>query len=229
MPIEPPDLSPLPATTPIPEAHPALDLLQHFTQSMNIDYEKWHDGIGYDLDALRAMSPAEQNAAESLLLARNPFDWRDIEALALLDTPPARAVLQTALQSEHAEMRLAVARYAPDLVSTEQQTASLVAALETASLYRGLSQALDAIAALHPAALPPEIEDALWRCLQEREGDVAVHLAALLTYIHGQAQAPFDFALRPLFLLFHTEDAAQRAAAVTALRKRFNLPAENLS
>ena len=34
---------------------------QRFLDSLNIDYSKWHDGVGYDLDALRKLSPDEHN------------------------------------------------------------------------------------------------------------------------------------------------------------------------
>ena len=76
-------------------------------------------------------------------------------------------------------------------------------------------QAIDQAVAWHPA----EVIDALWRGLSEREGPVAVHYAALLTYLYGRADSLFDFDQRPLFLRFHADDPAHRADALAALHQ----------
>lgn len=205
---------------PASDAAHADSLLRRFEQSLVIDYEKWHDGIGYDLDALAAMDRDQRAAAEGMLLARGVGDWRDVEALAWLDTTACRVALRRALEEGGAEIRLAVARHAPDLVAPEVRAASLVSALATVTAFGGLTQALDEATDFHP----PEVMAALWRGVSEREGQVAVHYAALLAYLHGKAEAPFDFAQRPFFLSFNTEDQAERAAAVAALRHRLGLP-----
>ena len=72
------------------------DAAARFERSMAIDYEKWHDGIGYDVDAIDDATPAERERIERLLLARRYADWRDVEALARLRSPAAEAELRTA-------------------------------------------------------------------------------------------------------------------------------------
>ena len=52
------------------------DAVSRFRASMNIDYEKWHDGIGYDLDALRAASNGERAEAFSALCEKIGVDAR---------------------------------------------------------------------------------------------------------------------------------------------------------
>lgn len=200
------------------DREPETDLSRRFRESMNLDYEKWREGIGYDLEALNGMNAAERAGAEALLLSRGINDWRDVEALALLDTETARKALRSAMDSGDAKICTAVARFAPERVSHEQQTASLIAALATAKSFAGLGETLDAIAEFHP----PEVVDALWRGLEKREGEVAVHLAALLYYIHGLADEPFDWGHRPFFLTFHTEDGEARRTAIAELRRRIN-------
>ena len=69
--------------------------LDRFRKSMTIDYEKWHDGIGYDLNALNEATPEERDMITNMLISRD-LDWRDVEALASLDTPRAREVLLAA-------------------------------------------------------------------------------------------------------------------------------------
>jgi hypothetical protein len=49
---------------PRPRVTPRLDggsaAIDRFLRSLVIDYEKWHDGIGFDVDALREATPAER-------------------------------------------------------------------------------------------------------------------------------------------------------------------------
>ena len=193
--------------------------LEKFKRSMVIDYEKWHDGIGYDLDAIAAASPEERGYIEMLLLQRGAADWRDVEALAALDTPRARAVLTDASQSKDHQVRAAVIRYRPELVSDQRRTESIVLALESADFYSGLTEALDDAVDFHP----PEVMDALFRGALERQGSGPVHFAALLLFLHGKAAEPFDWALRPFFLKFNTADRDEREALFRELCSRIDV------
>jgi hypothetical protein len=92
---------------------------------MNIDYEKWHDGIGYDLEALAEANEKERKVIEKILVNRNPRNWRDIEALAFLDTTGARETLKDTIQSNH-EVNMAVLLFAPELVNEELKTRLIV-------------------------------------------------------------------------------------------------------
>lgn len=194
-----------------------------FIQSTVMDYEKWHDGIGYDLEALKAATPAEREAIEGILLHRGTKDWRDVEALAGLDTLRARNALIAALKDPDPKIRLAVARHAPQLVSDPERIASLVKALETASLSGGLSQAIDEAGEFHPK----EVVQALLRGVLHRDGEVAVNFAGLLMYVHGKADQPFDWEQRPFFLRFHTENREERKAAFLELCEKIGVEAKD--
>jgi hypothetical protein len=187
--------------------------LGRFERSMVMDYEKWHDGIGYDLEALAAATPAERSAIEAILLHRGTNDWRDVEALAALDTPAANQALTAAIQHPDPQIRLAVVRHAPKLAPAKERAASLAKALETAPLDGGLSQALDEAAEFHPK----EIVEVLLRGVLQRDGEAAVHFAALLMFAHGKADSPFDWDQRPFFLRFNTPDQKEREAAFVEL------------
>jgi len=193
--------------------------VNRFRASMRIDYEKWHDGIGYDLDIIRNATPQELAEIEGLLVDRPVSDWRDVEALAAIDSPRARNLLLKTLRHPDHQVRTAVADYAPHLVSDDERTASLVAALEHAELYEGLSQALDQVESFHP----PRIIDALFRGLLKRDGGTAVHFAAMLTFLHGKASTAFDWDQRPFFLQFHTENGADRRRRFLELCERINV------
>ena len=50
--------------------------LQRFEKSMHITYEMWHDGAGYDMDALKSTSTTERKIIEQMLIHRSPRDWQ---------------------------------------------------------------------------------------------------------------------------------------------------------
>jgi hypothetical protein len=187
------------------------NLVDAFRAGMKIDYEKWHDGIGYDLALIKGAAPAERAMIASALIP--PKDWRDVEALAALGAETAQGALRTAIQSPHAEVRTAVARYSPESVTVDQRTDLLVRALQSGEFFAGLTSALDQVAQHHP----PRVVNALVRGLFARPGEVACHFAAMLWFIHGKSDEIFDWSRRPLFLEFNSNDGAERAAAFARL------------
>jgi hypothetical protein len=185
-----------------------------FMASTEIDYERWHEGIGYDLDALGAMDPDERFRTEHWLLVRAGQDWRDLEALLALGSDAARAAVVEQLRAGKLEQRLQAARLLrDDPTLTGEIEAAAVAGLESALLYDGLSIALD-LATTHRT---PALIDALFRAALRDEGEAAVHAAARLAFIHGVAKEEFDWELRPLFLRFNTQDRAEREVAFREL------------
>jgi hypothetical protein len=193
--------------------------LERFEKSMGIDYEKWHDGVGYDLEALRSASPAELKVIESRLVSHSPRDWRDIEALAKINNEYARQVIKEAINDPNPAVRVAVTRYAPDLVTDRERTCSIVDGLQNAELFGGLSQVLDDVAEYHP----DEVKEALIAGLLSRKGDVAVLFAAMLFYIFGKANEPFDMVQRPFFLRFNTEDQKERLVLFRELCEKLGI------
>ena len=196
---------------------PALD---RFVRSLFIDYEKWHDGVGFDLDALREVTPTERAVAESRLDATH--DWRDVEALAVLaelGSASAERSLRDALKSGSQEIRLAIMKHAPHLVDDAARTEMLVNALEVATPFDAFTDTLEQVERFHP----PPVVDALWRGVDTRQGDVAVHYAAMLAFIYGKADSAFDWSMRPLFLKFNTTSSAERRAAIAELRSRLDV------
>ena len=71
----------------------------------------------------------------------------------------------------------------------------------------------------------PVIETLL-RCTVRREGDVAVHFAAMLMFLHGQAETSFDWDQRPFFLTFNTQDPTARAVAFGELCRKIGVDAQ---
>lgn len=208
---------PQPTATPRPKT--AVDL---FRESMVCTYERWREGIGYDLALLKTATPEELVEIEELLLPRCTDDWRDVEALAALNSPRARVALKRSLKTGKAEIKAAVLQYAPDLVPEAERTAALVKAIDSAAIYGGLSQTLMLVEASHP----PAVIDALLRGALASAGENATHFAAMLMFLHGKAKSAFDWDHRPFFLRFNTDDRAARKAVFRELCTQIGVSAE---
>jgi len=200
----------------------SLTPLQRFEASMNLDFEKWHDGIGYDIEAIRIASQAERDAIEQILINHSPRDWRDIEALAEINTKCARETIKEAIKDPNPVVRVAVTRFAPDLVTDNERSQSIIDALQNTEIFSGLSQVLDEVERYHPE----EVKEVLIKGLLNRKGDVAVLFAAMLFYLFGEAENPFDMKQRPFFLRFNTEDRKERVEVFRELCQKLKINPE---
>lgn len=187
---------------------------ERFLASTEIGSEQWHDGIGYDLDALGQLTGEERGVAEAWLVGRADRDWRDVEALVALGTETALEAVRRVLRTGSIELRLAAARALPDdpVIEAERE-AAIVAGLGEATAMGGLSRALD-LAAEHRS---PAVIDALFRATLRDDREMAVNAAALLAFIHGTAKEAFDWDRRPFYLHFGEADPAVRRAAFEQL------------
>jgi hypothetical protein len=189
------------------------DAVRRFEESMVMDFDSWHDGTGYDLDAVASATADEREQITALLLSRDVGDWRDVEALAALRTPAADERIADAFGRGSLTLRLAVLRHAPHLVSEQERVEVLVEGVEQSTIGDGLTPTLLEIETFHA----PAVVEALLRATLHRRGDVAVNLAGMVAFVHGATKEAFDWAQRPLFLRFNTEDDAERAAAFADL------------
>ena len=193
---------------------------ERFVESMTGGLDQWRDGIGYDLEAIKEASPEELRTIEAAVLRHEPRGWQDIEAMAALDTPVSRQALRSSRDHPDPSVQAAVLRHGSALLTDAERTELLVGGLETAEFYGGLTQFLDQVEDWHPAP----VLNALFRGARHREGEVAVHFAAMLMFLHGRAAEAFDWEHRPFFLRFHTEDQAERAAVFNELCARVGVP-----
>lgn len=188
------------------------EALRRFESSMAVGYEQWHDGIGYDLDALDRLSEAEKRHAERLLVPRAHKDWRDLEALDRLGTPNAIAAILQARKTADPEMRLRAHRYGPQPTAAEWESA-ILGSLENAVIYASLTQALDC-AIEHPSA---RVVLMLWEKVRSASDGVPYHCAAALCCIGGVLDSQHDDRFRDLFLRLAGPSGATRKDAVREL------------
>jgi hypothetical protein len=185
--------------------------LARFRASMNITYEQWHDGIGYDLDALGRLDPDERAEAEAWLVPRRTSDWRDVEALDCLGTPRALAALVDALDARDVTVRIHAAErlLRRRALAADKAEAIALAALGEASIANGMTRAL----AFAEAHATEAVRRKLLACARDGNDDIRVHAAALAHFLHGGAASSFDWSKRPLYLRFGSNDPAERQAA----------------
>lgn len=180
---------------------------KRFLESMEMNYEKWHDGIGYDLTAVDEMTQEDKDSIVDMLSVKLDEPWRTFETLEHIKTPKAIATINHALSHPSLEVRIAATRFAKG--ADVDRECILIEALEKTDLYAGLSQALYEVETFHPKG----IVDALLRGLLKRGDSGAVNFAGMLLYIYCKTDSSFDWNHRPLFLRFKTDDLKEREEA----------------
>lgn len=170
---------------------------QRFLSSTVMDYEKWHDGIGYDLPALDDMDPAERERAQELMLGRD-IEWREIEVLEKLGTARGWTAIEETFEgsrSHDTRMAAAEALARSGKLKTPIDEVVADAILRLGEIGDGSTRTL-LLAEQYPT-------ENVKRALLEAAGrttEMAMHCGALLCYLSGKAKEAFDWDLRPLFL-----------------------------
>jgi len=191
------------------------DAYSRFMSSLELDYERWHDGSGYDLEALASIDDSERGDVVWELVRRDPT-WREIEALESIDIPPAFMAIKRALRdSDSIDTRLAAAKSLHTLGKLDEPIDAVIA--------RELGKLGDIGGGSTRALLMAEEfpTDAVKRALLEasnKRTESAMHCAGVLCYLTGAGKEAFDWDLRPLFLrLGPAEPEPDRSAAFREL------------
>lgn len=196
------------------------EAFSRFLASLELDFDRWHDGDGFDLDALAAIDASERGDAV-WHLARREATWREIEALETVEIPPAFMAIRRALRdSESADTRLAAAEALERLGKLEEPLDAILA-----REIRGLDGDDGCTRALLMAETRPSdaVKQALLAASHKRT-ESAMHCAGLLCYLAGAGKEPFDWDLRPLFLRLGPEEPEdEREAAFRELCERVKM------
>lgn len=194
---------------------------QRFLDSMILNFERWHDGIGYDLEILKQLGPGERASIEELLIEnlKHKGDWRDVEALAALNTPKAREAVDQARFHNKTKVRNYALRNIIRNQDPENTSKELIAELEE-QLIQAVMQGDYEIAEYMPTM---RVKKALLDSILEIVSEKRVSAAAFLLYLCGQTSEPFDWDQRPFFLRFSGENFGEIQKAWVELRKRAGL------
>ena len=194
---------------------------QLFLDSMVMDFDKWHDGTGYDLKALEQLEPEERATIEKLLIGnlKQSGDWRDVQALAALGSESARAAVDKARFHSNTKVRNYALRIRLNTQDSKDMTKKDIAELEE-QVIQAMTHGDYEVAEYMPTM---RVKKALLHLTQEADSEIRVSAAAFLLYLCGQAPEPFDWSQRPFFLLFGNEDPKMLQLAWEHLRKRTGL------
>ena len=194
---------------------------QLFLDSMILNFERWHDGIGYDLEALAQLDSRERSLVEKLLIENliDKGDWRDVQALEALNTPSAIEAVDKARFHKKTKVR----NYALRIIFNSRDPGNTTKELNT-ELEEQLIQAVMQGDYEMAESMPTmRVKKALLDSVLEVDREIRVSAAAFLLYICGQTSEPFDWNQRPFFLRFGEESGEELKQAWQELRKRAGL------
>lgn len=192
-----------------------------FISSMEMNVEKWRDGIGFDLTALKDVTEDERVLLLRILVDKleTQGDWREIEALAEIGTPEALSAIRRAAEQGSPETRVYAARQLAEIGEDANLENSIIDGLRNTSVFGGLTQALD-MAEDHPS---PRIQETLLDLALNGDDEQRIHCAALALYLGGKAEEPFDWNHRPFFLQFVDDDRKIQIEAYRELCRRLGV------
>jgi len=198
---------------------------QLFLDSMVMNFDKWHDGIGYDLEALGQLGSEERDSVEELLTKnlKEVGDWRDVEALAALGTDSALAAVDGARFHNNSKVRKHAIRVILGRQHAKDMTAEEKTELEE-QVVQAVARGDYELAEWMPTMrVKKTLLDSILSA--EYNSEIRVSAVAFLLYLCGQAPEPFDWSQRPFFLLFSNSqrDSKMLQQAWNHLRKRTGL------
>jgi len=194
---------------------------QLFQKSMKIGFDQWHDGIGYDLKALKQLDSAEQAQIEQLLIGnlKQRGDWRDVVALEALGTPAAQTAEDKARFHPNPQGRNYANRFILEKQDPHDADNKKMTELED-QIIQAVADGYFEMAGNLPTL---RVKKALLDSTLVAESAVRTSAAAYLLYLCGQAPEPFDWSQRPFFLLFGNDDPQVRQLAWEELSQRTGL------
>ncbi len=189
----------------------SYEAMRRFRASMVMDFDKWHDGIPYDIAALDEMTPAEREGIAAELAARRELDWRDVEALRHIGTPEALARIAEAAGAQQNHGGAAALSARAECGWTEEIEDRFLTLLESARLMETSFDRLFEVAERNPT---PRVQETLLRLATRGDESVRYAFAAFLLYLHGQADEWYglDEGLRPHLLKLSGSAGEQREA-----------------
>jgi hypothetical protein len=162
--------------------------LKRFVSSIVPVWKQWAAGQRYDVAALKEITAPQRDQAVALITDRD-ITWREVEALAAIDTPQARAAVDAAAQHHLSiDTRLAAAAVMHQqgrLAEVDTFVARQLHLLDRPA--NGLARAL-AMAERYPSEVVKQA--LLWASYNSTE--CAPECARLLLRLTGAAREPFD-------------------------------------
>ena len=187
---------------------------KRFIGSMQIGYEQWHDGIGYDLAALDELSESERGDVGRILVSRAEKDWRDLEALDRLASSASIEAILKARKSPDPEIRLHAHEVGP-APSQEEWDEAILYSLPKVEPFAGLSITIRCAVA-HPSSA---VREGLWAQIKDPASKIAYHCAEAIAHIERVTKSIYSDRHRPLFLRLVGPASPDREEAVSEIER----------
>lgn len=198
------------------------EALARFKASTAIDFERWHDGVPYDLAALDQMTEGERHEVARSLVAKATLDWRDVEALQRIGSPQALQRIREAA-AKQTDGGGAAALAAEAAGRSEDAEAQLLEKLRSARL---MEQSLDRLFEMAEAHPTPRVRAELFRLATQPAGETRYAFGAFLLYLNGHSEDWYGFGPHRTMLLTITHgDGDDRRDAIERLRALCDTPA----
>ncbi|MGC4030580.1 MAG: hypothetical protein QM754_02365 [Tepidisphaeraceae bacterium] len=174
----------------------SAEAVNRFRDSMVMNYDRWHDGEGFDLAALREMSP-EELATIRTILRSSDRTWRELEALAVIDELRGTDDVRDSLDAPPADgnrIKAADLLFEQKKLSKTEYEEIICRAIRALTTHDSATTRI----LLCAQGLPTEaVKQALLWASWNRT-DAAFHCAARLIYLCGKSESPISFEHRPL-------------------------------
>lgn len=186
-----------------------------FKASMNIGYDEWREGEGYNLDAFGEMTQDERDAVAREMREKGDYDWRDLEVLGAHGSRESIERLRHILAERDQPIRIRAS--ALGVLIDNGHAAGSVPDVQLSHLIDEIDDDNDLLPALDLASWHggPITNLALLRGARDRPS-VSLHFAARLLDAANLSDdmAAFDPKFRPTLLrLLPDNNEQDRAAA----------------
>ncbi len=198
---------------------------QLFLDSMVMNSDKWHDGIGYDVEALGQLEPEERDSIKELLIRnlKEAGDWRDVDALVAVGTNSALAAVDEARFHKNSKVRKHAIRIIFGRRQAKDMTEKERTELEEQVIHAVKHGDFEIAENMPTTRVKKALLDSILSA--EYNSEIRVSAVAFLLYLCGEAPEPFDWSQRPFFLEFSSSkrDPKMLQHAWNHLRKRTGL------
>jgi hypothetical protein len=180
---------------------PSAALIRFQKSVADHGWHQYREGEGYDLDAVRQVTPAEADGIiDQMLAAANP-GWVEVEVLDAIGTERSLGVLRGWMDTHSIECAMAAlaALHRRRLIDDAIAEAVVLGFLPRTTILQGLVRVLEWAGRL---ATPRIKRMVLW-CAAHGQDGARPHSAALAHHLYGVTKTNFDWSRRDFYLRFN--------------------------
>ncbi len=183
---------------------------QKFQKSIrDYGWYQYREGEGYDLEALRQITPVESEQVIDQMKAVASPDWVAVEVLETIGTDRCLKILKkwTMTQGVVCRMCSLSALHRRKIVDDIYAEKIVMKALSEATIINGMTRVLAWTKMVPTTKIKRKV---LWCALHGHE-DIRAHCAALAHFLYGVTKEDFDMDRKSFYLQFNNLETAKSA------------------